>query len=110
MQAFEQTVDTWNYLYTPAENYQLQLEIKFGEHYKQASPPAIAVWLENSSGYHVKPSLNQASKTCCPTGSGKLPNTKKPRMKPKTVGTTLNKALTAIEEANPDALQPTLGW
>jgi len=54
LQAFEQTVDTWNYLYTPAENYQLQLEIKFGEHYKQAAPPALAVWLENSSGYHVK--------------------------------------------------------
>ena len=54
LQAFEQTVDTWNYLYTPTENYQLQLEIKFGEHYKQATPPALAVWLENSSGYHVK--------------------------------------------------------
>tara|TARA_B110001469_G_scaffold124143_1_gene137298 strand:+ start:1701 stop:2138 length:438 start_codon:yes stop_codon:yes gene_type:complete len=31
LETFELQVDTFSYLYTPAENYQLKLDIKFGE-------------------------------------------------------------------------------
>lgn len=54
LETFELQVDTFSYLYTPAENYQLKLDIKFGESFNLASPPTLAVWLENGSGYHVK--------------------------------------------------------
>jgi len=42
------------YRYDPAPGYRMTLDIRAGESYDPASPPRIAIWLENQSSYHIK--------------------------------------------------------
>jgi hypothetical protein len=40
--------------YHPSPDYQLRLTVKTGPSYDAASPPQVAIWLENQGGYHIK--------------------------------------------------------
>jgi len=40
--------------YHPSPDYQLRLTVKTGPSYDVASPPQVAIWLENQGGYHIK--------------------------------------------------------
>jgi len=40
--------------YHPSPDYQLRLTVKTGPSYAAASPPQVAIWLENQGGYHIK--------------------------------------------------------
>lgn len=41
------------YHYSPAPHYRIALEIRAGETFDPASPPRVAIWLENASFYHI---------------------------------------------------------
>ncbi len=42
------------YRYAPDPSYRMVLEIRTGPAYDPASPPRLAIWLENQSHYHIK--------------------------------------------------------
>lgn len=51
---FELHDDMMIYHYTPAPHYKMQLNFKGGARYDPDNPPYIAIWLENTSRYHLK--------------------------------------------------------
>lgn len=51
---FELRDDGLIYLYSPDPKYKLALSIKRGDAYDPRDPPQIAIWIENSSFYHIK--------------------------------------------------------
>jgi hypothetical protein len=57
---FEMSGREMVYQYTPDPRYKMQLEIMGGSAFDPESPPFIAIWLENRSGYHIK-SLHHTS-------------------------------------------------
>jgi hypothetical protein len=42
------------YNYTPAPHYKMQLNFKGGSAFDAGNPPHMAIWLENTSRYHLK--------------------------------------------------------
>ena len=42
------------YNYTPAPHYKMQLNFKGGRAFDAEKPPRVAIWLENTSRYHLK--------------------------------------------------------
>ena len=42
------------YNYTPAPHYKMQLDFKGGRAFDAEKPPRVAIWLENTSRYHLK--------------------------------------------------------
>ncbi len=60
------------YFYSPAENYKLKLNLKLPQEYLTHSPPAIAIWLENNSAYHIKSLYNSSEKNLLPYWSWKV--------------------------------------
>ena len=42
------------YNYTPATHYKMQLDFKGGRAFDAEKPPRVAIWLENTSRYHLK--------------------------------------------------------
>jgi hypothetical protein len=60
------------YQYSPSENFKLKLEVKMGENYDPESPPAIAIWLENQSAYHIKTLHTTDTKKLLPYWSWKV--------------------------------------
>ena len=42
------------YNYTPAPHYKMQLDFKGGSAFDAEKPPRVAIWLENTSRYHLK--------------------------------------------------------
>ena len=51
---FELKDDKITYTYSPANHYKMQLNFKGGKAFQPASPPYIAIWLENTSRFHLK--------------------------------------------------------
>lgn len=47
--------------YHPSPDYQMRLTVKTGPAYGTASPPQVAIWLENQGGYHIKTLLAPAA-------------------------------------------------
>jgi hypothetical protein len=58
---FEISDEEMVYDYVPADHYRMSLRIKTGESYQPASPPHLAIWLENQGGYHIKTLLSPES-------------------------------------------------
>ena len=46
------------YNYTPAPHYKMQLDFKGGSAFDAENPPHLAIWLENTSRYHLKTLLH----------------------------------------------------
>jgi hypothetical protein len=42
------------YRYDPAPHYRMLLEIVGGPAFQEQNPPSLAIWIENTSGYHIK--------------------------------------------------------
>lgn len=42
------------YRYAPAPHYKMELRVMGGTAFDSKQPPAIAIWIENRSGYHIK--------------------------------------------------------
>ena len=97
---FEQDANTGKYLYNATENYQLNLEIKYGKHYKHATPPSIAIWLENGSGYHVKTLFEPDSDDVLPYWRWKVIEYEKAKLKAQT---NLPDEVDALSSATPNA-------
>jgi hypothetical protein len=51
---FEMNEDSMVYQYSPADDYKMELTIKAGKAYDVKTPPHMAIWLENTSSYHLK--------------------------------------------------------
>jgi len=51
---FELSGNRMTYRYAPAPNYRMELEVMGGKTYDAQNPPALAIWIENRSGYHIK--------------------------------------------------------
>lgn len=51
---FEVQEDGMVYQYVPSEDYRMKLTVKSGPNFDPADPPAMAIWLENQGGYHIK--------------------------------------------------------
>ena len=51
---FELRDDKITYHYTPAPHYKMQLNFKGGTAFDTERPPHMAIWLENTSRYHLK--------------------------------------------------------
>lgn len=54
MERFELHDDGLNFAYTPAPHYRMALTVQAGAGYDPNQPPAMAIWLENQGGYHIK--------------------------------------------------------
>ena len=59
LERFEVTSDGLTFNYSPASHYKMELRVKTGPAFDPKNPPAVAIWLENASFYHIKPSTNQ---------------------------------------------------
>ncbi|MBT8036061.1 MAG: DUF4405 domain-containing protein [Verrucomicrobiae bacterium] len=66
LEMFEMDEEGAVYRYAPAENYKLKLQVEFGVGYHEASPPEMAIWLENKSSYHIKTLHRTASSKLLP--------------------------------------------
>jgi len=42
------------YNYNPAPHYKMQLDLKGGKVFDSSNPPYVAIWLENTSSFHIK--------------------------------------------------------
>jgi len=51
---FELKATKMIYNYTPAPHYKMQLDFKGGRAFDAEKPPRVAIWLENTSRYHLK--------------------------------------------------------
>ena len=51
---FEHEGNRMTYRYVPAPHYRMQLEVMGGQAFDPNDPPALAIWIENRSGYHIK--------------------------------------------------------
>jgi len=51
---FELHDEGLTYQYTPAPHYKLTLSVRMGDAFDPADPPEFAIWIENSSFYHIK--------------------------------------------------------
>ena len=51
---FELKATKMIYNYTPAPHYKMQLDFKGGSAFYAEKPPRVAIWLENTSRYHLK--------------------------------------------------------
>ena len=54
MERFEMADDGMVFDYSPSLKYKMRLTVKTGPAYHAASPPVVAIWLENQGGYHIK--------------------------------------------------------
>ncbi len=54
LERFEMGEEEMVFDYHPSPDYQLRLTVKTGPSYDAASPPLVAIWLENQGGYHIK--------------------------------------------------------
>lgn len=51
---FEMSEGEMVFQYAPDPSYRMQLTIKTGPAYDIATPPRVAIWLENQGAYHIK--------------------------------------------------------
>ena len=51
---FEMSAEGLTYHYSPAPQYKMALTIRAGKAFDAQTPPAVAIWLENASFYHIK--------------------------------------------------------
>lgn len=51
---FELSGNRMVYRYAPVPQYRMEVEVMGGKAFQPANPPAIAIWIENRSGYHIK--------------------------------------------------------
>jgi hypothetical protein len=66
---FELSATKMTYNYTPAPHYKMQLDFKGGKAFDENNPPHVAIWLENTSSFHIKSlyhSENPASEKMLP--------------------------------------------
>jgi len=54
LERFEVTSDGLTFNYSPASHYKMELRVKTGPAFDPKNPPAVAIWLENASFYHIK--------------------------------------------------------
>jgi hypothetical protein len=54
MERFEMNEEGMVFDYAPSPNYKIRLNVKTGASYDTSPPPQVAIWLENSGGYHIK--------------------------------------------------------
>ncbi len=54
MDRFEMSENGVTYHYNPAPEYRLTLTVRAGHAFDVEKPPAVAIWLENQGGYHIK--------------------------------------------------------
>ena len=54
MERFEAGDEGLHFAYSPAPNYRLKLTVQAGPGYDPEQSPAMAIWLENQGGFHVK--------------------------------------------------------
>jgi hypothetical protein len=54
MERFDLHDDGLNFSYSPAHHYRMALTVQAGAAYYPNQPPAMAIWLENQGGYHIK--------------------------------------------------------
>jgi len=99
---FEMKDDGMVYHYSPAENYKLKLEVKAGANYDKKSPPEIAIWLENQSGYHIKSLYASKSKAELPYWAWKVEEYEKAKAESKNQAEN-DEELDAISGATPNS-------
>ena len=51
---FELSDTAMTYFYTPAPHYKMRLDFKGGKAFDSNHPPHFAIWLENTSNFHIK--------------------------------------------------------
>ena len=99
---FEVHDEGWEYRYAPAENYQLSLTVRAGEAFDASDPPQVAIWLENTSFYHIKtlhaPDQREANDTTLPYYDFKLRGWEEAKRKAAAAGRDLS------DQAEVDAL------